>query len=125
MAKYSNYSNFLLVKNVAKLSEYFKINDHTIELKEDKQLSFRSIYSLEPVELEILKIYIKTSLANNFMRPSKSLAKALILFDWKPNGSFWLYVDYQELNNLIIKNQYALLLIDKLLNLLSQAKIFT
>ena len=49
------------------------MNEHAIKLEEGKQLSFRSFYSLGLVELETLKIYIKTNLANGFIQTSKSL----------------------------------------------------
>ena len=80
------------------------INDHSIKLKKDKQSSFSLIYSLGPVKLEILKTYIEINLTNSFIRLSKSLAPAFILFDWKPNRSFCLCIDYQSLNNITIKN---------------------
>lgn len=38
------------------------INKHAIKLVDDKQLLYRLIYILNPVELETLKIYIKTHL---------------------------------------------------------------
>ena len=46
------------------LLKHTEINDHVIELEENKQSPFRPIYSLGPVELEKLKTYIKTNLAN-------------------------------------------------------------
>ena len=70
------------------------MNEYIIELEEGKQPPFRSIYSLGPVELEILKTYIKTNLANGFIRPSKSPAGALILFDQKPDESLRFCMDY-------------------------------
>ena len=66
-AKYSNYSNIFLVEYIAKFLENTGINEHAIELKEGKQSFFGLIYSLRPVKLEILKIYIKNNLANNFI----------------------------------------------------------
>lgn len=78
MAEYFDYSNVFLVENIAKLLENSGINEHIIELEEDKQSSFEPIYSLRPVELEMLKTYIKINLNNNFICPSKSPAKALI-----------------------------------------------
>ena len=77
------------------------------------------------MELETLKIYIKTNLANGFIRPSKSPAGALILFDKKPDGSFRLCVNYRGFNNIIIKNRYPLLLVSESLDCLSHAKQFT
>ncbi len=60
------------------------------------------------MELEILKAYIEINLANGFIRPSKLPAGAPIFFDKKSDGSLRLCIDYQGLNNLIIKNQYLL-----------------
>lgn len=82
-------------------------------LKKDKQSSYRLIYSLGPVELEILKTYIETYLKTRFIRPSKSPAETPILFEKKPDVSLYLCIDYQGLNKLIIKNQYLLPLIGK------------
>ena len=116
LTKYSDYNNIFLVENIAKLSENTRMNKHAVKLEEGKQLSFRPIYNLKLVELETLKIYIKTNLANGFIWLFKSPIGALIIFDRKLDESFCLYVDYQGLNNIIIKNQYLLPLISKLLN---------
>ena len=93
-AKYSDYSDVFSAENAAELPENTGINEHAIELEEGKQPPFRPIYSLGLVELETLKTYIETNLANSFIRPSKSLAGASILFDKKPDGSLRLCVDY-------------------------------
>ena len=66
--------------------------------------------------MKILKIDIKNKLANNFIRLFKSFIKAFIFFDKKPDKSLQLYINYQDFNNLIIKNYYSLLLIKKLLD---------
>ena len=76
------------------LPEYTEINIHVINLEEGKQLLYRPIYSLRPVELETLKIYIETNLANNFICPLKSLAGIPILFNKKLDRSLSLYVNY-------------------------------
>ena len=88
LAEYSNYSNVFLAEYAAEFSENTRMNEHAIKLEEDKQPSFGPIYSLDLVELETLKTYIKINLANGFIRPSKSLAEAFILFDRKPDRSF-------------------------------------
>lgn len=64
---------------------------------------------------EILKGYIKNNLANNFIKSSKFLDGALF-FDQKSDKNLRLYVDYQNLNNLTIKNGYLLSLIGKSLD---------
>ena len=115
-AEYSDYSDVFSAENAAELPENTGMNEHAIELEEGKQPPFGPIYSLGLVELETLKTYIKTNLANSFIQPSKSLAGASIFFDWKPDVSFRLCVDYRGLNNITIKNQYPLPLISKSLD---------
>ena len=124
-AEYSDYSNVFSAENAAELPENNGINEHAIKLKEGKQPLFGPIYSLGQVELETLKTYIETNLANGFIRPFKSPAEAPILFDRKPDGRLRLYVDYWGLNNITIKNQYPLPLIGESLDRPGQAKQFT
>ena len=125
-AKYSDFANVFSLNLVSELPEHTGINNHAIDLvKSCQQPPYRPIYSLGPVELETLKAYIETNLANGFIKPSKSPAGAPILFERKSNGSFRLCINYQGLNNLTIKNQYPLPLIRKLLDRLERAKQFT
>lgn len=77
------------------------------------------------MELEILKIYIENNLVNSFISPSKSSARVPIFFDKKQNGSLWLYINYQGLNNLTIKNHYPLPLVKELLDWLGRVQRFT
>ena len=93
-AEYSDYSDVFSAENAAELPENTGMNEHAIELEEGKQPPFGPIYSLGPVELETLKTYIETNLANGFIWPSKSPAKAPIFFDRKSNRSLCLCVDY-------------------------------
>lgn len=77
------------------------------------------------MELQTLKTYIETNLANGFIKPFKSSVDALIPFIYNKDNSFWLYIDYQDFNNLTIKNKYLLPLISKSLDCLGYAKCFT
>ena len=124
-AEYSDYSDVFSAENAAELLENTGMNEHAIELEKDKQPPFGPIYSLGPVELETLKTYIETNLANGFIRPSKSPAGAPIFFDRKPDGSLRLCVDYRVLNNNTIKNRYPLPLIGESLDRLGRARRFT
>ena len=65
--EYSDYNNIFLTENAAELPENTRMNEHAIELEEGKQPPFGLIYSLGSVELETLKTYIKTNLANGFI----------------------------------------------------------
>ncbi len=124
-SKYADFTDVFSPKLAVELLEYIEINDHAIELVDDQQPPYGPIYSLGPVELETLKAYIKNNLANDFIRPSKSPAKAPILFDKNSDGSLRLCVDYQGLNNLIIKNWYPLPLVGESLDWLGRARRFT
>ena len=70
------------------------MNKHTIDLINGKQLLYKPIYIFSLVELATLKIYIKTHLKTGFIRPFKSSASALILFNNKFNTSLCLCVNY-------------------------------
>ena len=123
--EYSDYSNVFSAENTVELPKNTRINEHIIELEKSKQPFFGSIHNLGPIELETLKTYIKTNLANGFIQSFMSPIGAFILFDRKPNRSFCFGVDYWDLNNITIKNQYPLFLINKLLDWLRQIKRFT
>ena len=125
LAKYSDFADVFSPDLASEFPKHTEINDYTIELLEGQQSPYGPIYSLGPVELETLKAYIETNLANGFIRPSKSPAGAPILFDRKSDGSLRLCVDYRGLNNLTIKNRYPLPLIGKSLDRLGRAKQFT
>ena len=94
LAKYSNFADNFSLDLASELPKHTKINDHAIELVDGQQPPYGPIYSLGPVELETLKAYIETNLANRFIKPSKSPVGDPILFNQKLNRSFWLCVDY-------------------------------
>ena len=103
--EYSDFSNIFSSNSAAELREHTRINNHLINLLNDKQPSYSLIYSLEPIELEIFKTYIELNLVGSFNRLSKSSNSTLILFVQKKDISFHLCIDYQGLNNLTIKNR--------------------
>ena len=109
---------------VIELLEYTRISNHTIDLIKGHQLSYKLIYSLGLVKLKILKTYIETNLANSFIKPFKSFTNAPIFFVKKLNEYSQLCVNYRGFNNLTIKNQYSLPLINKSLNWLDWARRF-
>lgn len=94
------YSKDLAIKP----SKYTKINSYAIKLVDSQQTLYGLIYSLGLVKLKILKSYIEINLATSFIRRFKFLASAFILFIIKPNNSSQLFGNYQDLNNLTIKN---------------------
>ena len=111
--KYIDYTDVFSFDMAMELPKNTGINKHAIKLQDGKQPPYGLIYSLRPVELETLKTYIETHLKTGFILSFKSPANAPILFDKKPDDSLWLYVNYRGFNNLTIKNQYLLPLIDE------------
>lgn len=81
LTEWFNNSDVFLAENITKILKHIGINDHTIELEKDKQPPFGLIYSLELVELETLKTYIKTIFGNNFIWSFKSSFRVFILFN--------------------------------------------
>ena len=122
--EYIDFTDVFSLDLAFEFPKYTEINDHAIKLVDSQQPPYGPIYSLRPVEFEILKAYIKINLANGFIRPSKSPASTPILFDRKLNSFLRLYINYQGLNNLTIKNWYPLPLIKKLLDRLGRARRF-
>ena len=123
--KYANYADVFSFDLAIELPKNTGINKYAIKLHDSKQPSYGPIYSLGPVELEILKTYIKIHLKTGFIQSFKFSASAPILFNKKPNGSFWLCINYQGFNNLMIKNWYPLPFIGETLDRLDRAKQFT
>ena len=123
--KYLDFTDFFLEEKALVLPEHTELNKHAIDLENGKQPPYGPIYSLNLMELETLKTYIKTYLKTGFICSSESPAGALILFDKKPDSSLRLDVDYRGLNNLMIKNLYPLPLIVESLERLGRAKRFT
>lgn len=116
LLKYADLANIFSKDLVAELLEHTKINDYAINLIEGYQPLYIFIYSLKPVELETLKTYIGTNLANDFIRLFKSLTDVFIFFVKKYDRSLWLYINYKSLKNLDIKNNYLLPLIGEFLD---------
>ena len=66
-SEYADYTDVFSSDLAMELSENTSINEHAIELVEGKQPPYSPIYSLGPVELEMLKAYIKTHLKTGFI----------------------------------------------------------
>jgi hypothetical protein len=99
--------------------------DHEISLVPNAKPVYGSIYNLSETELKTLKDYIDNMVAKGFIRPSKSPFGSPVLFVKKPDGSLRLCVDYRKLNDITIKNRYALPLMSELFDRLKGAKFFT
>ena len=92
--EYLDFANVFSEDKALVLSERTELNEYAIDLEDGKQPPYGPIYSLGSVELNTLNTYIETHLNTGFIRPSKSSTDSPILFNKKPDGSFYLCVDY-------------------------------
>nr|GEV29600.1 transposon Ty3-G Gag-Pol polyprotein [Tanacetum cinerariifolium] len=63
----------------------------------------RAPYRLAPSEMKLLSDQLKQLADKGFIRPSSSPWGAPVLFIKKKDGSFWMCIDYRELNKLTNK----------------------
>jgi len=82
-------------------------------------------YRMAPTELAELKKQLQELLDKGLIRPSVSPWGAPILFVRKKDGSLRLYIDYRELNRVMVKNKYPLPRIDDLFEQLVGAAVFS
>ncbi len=82
------------------------------------------MYNLFAVELIAQKMYIEKQLQANMIWYFISSAEMLMLFTSKKDEMLRSCVNYQELNAIILKNRYSLLLINEALNCLADVKWF-
>nr|GEZ05556.1 reverse transcriptase domain-containing protein [Tanacetum cinerariifolium] len=68
----------------------------------------RAPYRLAPAEMQELSTQLQELSDKGFIRPSSSPWGAPVMFVRKKYGSFWMCIDYRELNKLTVKNRYPL-----------------
>ena len=93
-----------------------KIWDHAIDLREMFKPQKRRIYSLSRDEREEVQNFINNQLRKGYIRPSKSPQTSPVFFVGKKDGSKRMVIDYCNLNNQTVKNNYPLLLITDLID---------
>ncbi|GKD61540.1 reverse transcriptase domain-containing protein [Tanacetum coccineum] len=85
----------------------------------------RASYRLAPSKMEELSTQLQELFDKGFIRPTSSPWGAPVLFVKKKYGSFQMCIDYRELNKLTVKNQYPLLRIDDLFDLLQGSSVYS
>jgi len=102
-----------------------KVWDHAIDLKETFKPQKRKIYSLSKNEREEVQNFMEDQLRKGYIRPSKSPQTSPVFFVGKKDGSKQMVMDYCNLNNQTVKNNYPLLLITELIDNMDSKKVFT
>nr|GEY64339.1 retrovirus-related Pol polyprotein from transposon 17.6 [Tanacetum cinerariifolium] len=85
----------------------------------------RAPYRLAPSEMKELSDQLQELSDKGFVRPSSSSWGAPVLFVKKKDGSFWMCIDYRELNKLTVKNRYPLPRIDDLFDPLQGSSFYS
>jgi len=102
-----------------------KVWDHAIDLKETFKLQKGRIYLLLKNEKEEVQNFVEDQLRKGYIRLSKSPQMSLVFFVGKKDGSKWMVIDYCNLNDQTVKNNYPLPLITKLIDNMGSKNVFT
>ena len=114
-----------LKNNANSLLSHCKQN-YLIDLMKERILLFNFIYSFfREKKLTELYEYLNKNFKNDFIQFLQLSVKTSVLFASKLNDKLWLYINHYELNIIIIKNCYSLLLINKIINHLNEITVFT
>jgi len=98
--------------------------DHAIDLKETFKPRKGRIYPLSKNEKEEVQKFVEDQLRKEYIRPSKSSQTLPVFFVSKKDGSKRMVMDYCNLNDQTIKNNYLLLLIMELIDNMRSKKVF-
>nr|GEZ68944.1 putative reverse transcriptase domain-containing protein [Tanacetum cinerariifolium] len=85
----------------------------------------RAPYRLAPSGMKDLSEQLKELFDKGFIMPSSSPWGAPVLFVKKKDGSFWICIDYRELNKLTAKNRYPLPRIDDLFDQFQGSSVYS
>jgi len=102
-----------------------KIWDHAIDLKEIFKSRKGRIYLLSKMKRKEVQKFMEDQLRKGYIRPSKSPQTSPVFFVDKKNKSKQIVIDYCNLNDQIVKNNYLLPLITDLIDNMGSKKVFT
>ena len=98
--------------------------DFNIDLDHDTKPISIPPYRIAPAELKELKLQLKHLTDKDFIQPSISPWKSVVLFVKNKDGTLRMCIDYRQLNKVTIKNKYPLYRIDELFDLLQRSIFF-
>lgn len=99
--------------------------EFTIDVMPGIQPISKAPYRMSIAEMKELKEQLQDLLDKGFIRPSTSPWGAPVLLVKKKDRTLRLYIDYQELNKVTIKNKYPLPYIDDLFDQLQGSQVFS
>jgi len=102
-----------------------KIWNHAIDLKEMFKPQKGRIYPLSKNKREEVQNFVNNQLRKGYIRLSKSPQMLPVFFVGKKDGSKRMVMDYHNLNNQTVKNNYLLPLITDLIDNMGGKQVFT
>jgi len=99
--------------------------DYAIDLKEIFKPQKGRIYPLSKNKREEVQNFVEDQLRKGYIRLSKFPQISLVFFVGKKDESKQMVMNYCNLNNQTVKNNYPLLLIMDLINNIGSKKVFT
>ena len=102
-----------------------KVWDHAIDLKETFKLWKGRIYPLSKNKRKEVQNFVEEQLRKEYIRLSKSPQTSPVFFVGKKDGSKQMVMDYHNLNDQTVKNNYPLPLITELIDNIGSKKVFT
>ena len=102
-----------------------KVWDHAIDLKETFKPQKKRIYPLSKNKREEVQNFVEDQLRKGYIRLSKSPQTSPVFFVGKKDRSKQMVIDYRNLNDQTMKNNYLLPLITELIDNMGSKKVFT
>ncbi len=110
-----------IVSNSLNMHDQMK---HFIDLMKSKMSYIESIYKMIQDELAVIQDYLDSALKKKWIYLSSSSAEASVLFVKKLNESLCLCMNYHDLNEMTVKNNYSLSLLSEMLNHFTHTRHF-
>ena len=98
-----------------------QINFH----KESKLPITRKVYSLTPLERQVVEDFIKENLEKGWIKRSRSQIAAPVFFVGKKDAGARMVIDYREINKICEPDPFLIPIMYTLLDYLKNAKKFT
>ncbi len=97
---------------------------HFIDLMKSKMFCIKSIYKMIQDEFIAIQNYLDSALKKKWIHLLSSFAETFVLFVKKLNESLCLCMNYHDLNEITVKNNYSLFLLSETLNCFVHARHF-
>ena len=100
--------------------------EHEIELKAGHKVPpVRPLYHQSTKEAEVVKQFVKDNLESGLIRESHSPFGAMALVVKKKDGSYRVVIDYRGLNEITVRNQHPLPLMNEMFDRVHGATVFS